>query len=166
MEGIDMSITFNVSEILEMAIEIERNGQKFYKKAAQIVADSNVKKFLLDIADMEVRHEKIFREMKEQLSESQVKVFDPDNEASLYLQAMADGNVFDLKTDLSSKLTAKEPVDRIFKMAVQAEKDSIVYYVGLEDYVDKKEDKEKVDKIIEEEKGHIIALYNQLRQYK
>jgi rubrerythrin len=166
MEGIDMSLTFNVSEILEMAIEIERNGQKFYKKAAQIVADSNVKKFLLDIADMEVRHEKIFREMKEQLAEKQVAVFDPDNEASLYLQAMADGNVFDLKTDLSRKLTGKEPVDQIFRMAVQAEKDSIVYYVGLEDYVDGKESKEKVDKIIEEEKGHIIALYNQLRQYK
>jgi rubrerythrin len=166
MEGIDMSITFNVSEILEMAIEIERNGQKFYKKAAQIVGSSNVKKFLLDIADMEVRHEKIFREMKEQLAEKQVAVFDPDNEASLYLQAMADGNVFDLKTDLSRKLTGKEPVDQIFKMAVQAEKDSIVYYVGLEDYVDGKENKEKVDKIIEEEKGHIIALYNQLRLYK
>jgi rubrerythrin len=166
MEGIDMSITFNVSEILEMAIEIERNGQKFYKKAAQIVAGSDVKKFLLDIADMEVRHEKIFREMKEQITEKEVKVFDPDNEASLYLQAMADGNVFDLKTDLSRKLTGKESVDQIFRMAVQAEKDSIVYYVGLEDYVDDKGAKEKVDKIIEEEKGHIIALYNQLRQYK
>jgi rubrerythrin len=162
----DMSITFNASEILEMAIEIERNGQKFYKKAAQTIGSPDIKRFLLDLADMELKHERIFREMKEQITEKEAAVFDPDNEALLYLQTMADGNVFDLKTDLSKKLTGKQTVEQIFKMAIQIEKDSIVYYIGLEEYVDQKEDKEKVDRIIDEERGHIIALYQHLGQYK
>lgn len=161
-----MGISFDASEILEMAIEIERNGQKFYKKAAQIVKDSKTKQFMFDVADMEVQHEKTFRQMKETLSRKEIKVFDPDNEASLYLQAMADGNVFDLKADLSSKLTAGQSIDEIFKLAIQAEKDSIIYYIGLEDYVEDETDKKKVDEIIEEERGHILALYQHLNQYK
>jgi rubrerythrin len=166
MEGIDMSITFNASEILEMAVEIERNGQNFYKRAAQIVGNPEVKEFLLDLANMEVKHEKIFREMKEELAKKEVSVPDPDNEASLYLQAMADENVFDLRTDLSKKLQGKETIEQIFKMAVHVEKDSIAYYVGMKDYVDENDDKEKVNRIIKEERGHIFALYQHLKQYK
>ena len=159
-----MGISFDASEILEMAIEIERNGQKFYKKAAQIVKDSKTKQFMLDVADMEVQHEKTFRQMKESLSRKETKVFDPDNEATAYLQAMADGNVFDVKTDLSSKLSGRETVEQIFKIAIQAEKDSIIYYIGLEDYVEDETDKKKVDEIIIEERGHILALYQHLNQ--
>ena len=47
-----MSITFNANEIFEMAEEIERNGAKFYRKAAQNTSDNQTKQMLLDMADM------------------------------------------------------------------------------------------------------------------
>lgn len=160
-----MGVTFDAADMLEMAIEIERNGQKFYKKAAQIVKDAKTKLFLLDIADMEAEHEKTFQKMKETLPLKEKRIVDPDNEASLYLQAMADGNVFDMRTDLSNKLAGRETIEEIFKMAIGAEKDSIIYYIGIEDYTEDEEDKKKVDKIIEEERGHILALYENLKKY-
>ena len=167
MERIIMGISFNPSEILEMAVQIERNGQKFYKKAAKILKEPDVKQFLLDLAEMEAKHEKIFKDMKAQLTESekQVNVFDPDNEAVLYLQAMADGHVFQPNEDISAKLTGNESLMQIFKMAIQAEKDSIVFYIGLKDYVPDAASQKKVQKIIEEEKNHIVVLNDHLKLY-
>jgi len=163
-----MSLTFNAGEILQMAVQIEKNGRKFYKKAAGIVTRPKTSQFLLDLAEMEAKHEQLFTDMKSKLadSENQTNIFDPDNEAVLYLQAMADGHVFDPRLDISEKLSGQESLEQIFTMAIQAEKDSIVFYIGLKDYVGDKEGKEKVEKVIEEEKGHIVVLNQHLKLYQ
>lgn len=162
-----MSITFNASEILEMAIQIEKNGQKFYRKAAQIIADKKADKLLLDLAEMEVKHELIFKEMKEHLTakEKELMVYDPDDEASLYLQAFADGHIFNTRKDISEQLSGKESIADIFKMAIGIEKDSIVFYVGLRDFVPTEDGKEKVENVIKEEKSHITILNRMIKRY-
>jgi rubrerythrin len=159
-----MSITFNALEIFEMAEQVERNGAKFYRKAAEIIPDTKMQQILLDLAAMEDRHERTFAEMRKQISPKQRELvtYDPENEASLYLQAMADGHVFDVNKDISLQLSEKESVEEILKMAIQAEKDSIVFYLGLKDFVPAEAGKEKVEDIIDEERGHIVVLSRQL----
>ncbi|MHC5179674.1 MAG: ferritin family protein, partial [Planctomycetota bacterium] len=87
-----MSITFNADEIFEMAEQIERNGAKFYREAAQNASDGKVKEMLLEMAAMEDGHEKTFSQMRKELSaeDRESNVFDPDNEVAQYLQTMAD----------------------------------------------------------------------------
>ena len=51
-----MSITFNADEIFEMAEQIERNGAKFYREAAENASDADVKEMLLSMAAMEDGH--------------------------------------------------------------------------------------------------------------
>ena len=89
-----MSIRFSADEIFEMAEEIERNGGKFYRKAAEGAADNDIRRYLLDMAAMEDGHLHTFAEMREHLSdaEREVVTFDPENEAALYLDAMADSH--------------------------------------------------------------------------
>ncbi len=159
-----MSITFNAFEIFEMAEQIERNGIKFYTKAAKSISGQDVRQMLLDLADMERKHEEIFAGMKKQLSpkERELMTFDPENEMALYLQAMASGHVFDLKKDLSQQLTGKEMVKDILKMAIEAEKDSIVFYLGMVRFVPAQTGKDKVDDIIREEQGHLALLSGKL----
>ncbi|MHC4455560.1 MAG: ferritin family protein [Planctomycetota bacterium] len=159
-----MSITFNALEIFEMAEQIERNGVKFYRKAAESISDRDMRRMLLDLAAMEVDHEKTFADMKEELSEAerQPVIFDPDNEAALYLQAMADGHVFDLNKDISEQLTGKESIEDILKMAIEAEKDSIIFYLGLKDFVPARLGKDWVEAIIKEEMSHIAILNRRL----
>ena len=163
-----MGITFNAFEIFEMAEQIERNGMKFYRKAAKGISDKDTRKMLLDLAVMEAEHEETFAGMRKQLSdeERQLMVFDPDNEIALYLQAMADGHVFDLKKDLSSELTGTESVEDILKLAIGAEKDSIVFYLGLKDFVPVRAGKDKVEAIIKEEMGHIAVLNRKMTTSK
>ena len=159
-----MGITFNADEIFEMAEQIERNGVKFYNKAAGNVSDGEVRAMLLALAEMEVDHEKTFSAMRAELSdpEKQSDIFDPDNEAGLYLQAMADGHVFDVKDDPSEKLTGSESIEDIIRMALQAEKDSIAFYLGLEKLVPSSAGQGKVEHIIAEEMAHIATLSGKL----
>ena len=155
-----MSITFNAFEIFEMAEQIERNGVKFYRKAAEIFSDRDISRTLLEFADMEAEHEETFADMRKQLSSKQRELiaFDPENEMALYLQAMASGHVFDLKKDMSLQLTGEESVEDVLNMAIQAEKDSIVFYTGLIKFVPAPAGREKIEDIIGEEQGHIVEL--------
>lgn len=163
-----MSITFNAFEIFEMAEQIERNGVKFYRKAAEALSDRDIRQTLSDLADMEAEHEETFAGMRKQLSdqERELRVFDPENETALYLQAMADGHVFDLKKDPSRQLTGKESVEDILQTAIGAEKDSIVFYLGLKDFVPAGAGKDKVEQIIKEEMSHIAVLNRKLAALK
>ena len=64
------SVKFNAFEVFEIAEQIERNGVKFYRKAAESISDSKIKQTLLDLADMEAEHEKTFADMRKELSQS------------------------------------------------------------------------------------------------
>jgi len=163
-----MSISFNAIEIFEIAERIERNGVKFFRRAAEVLSDQDVRQTLLSLAEMEAEHEETFANMRKQIShkERELITFEPENEMTLYLQAIANGHVFDLKKDPSEQLTGKETAEDILKLAIEAEKDSIVLYIGLKNFVPAKAGKDKVDEIIEEEMGHIVVLNQRLTALK
>ena len=64
-----MTATFNTSEVLEIAEQIERNGAKFYRSAAAIFDEPEICRMLLRLADWEAKHERVFARMRRQLSE-------------------------------------------------------------------------------------------------
>jgi len=156
-----MSITFSADEIFEMAEELERNGGKFYRQAAENFSEPGKKELLLSLAEMEDQHEVAFKRMRSHLTdaEREAATYDPDHEAAMYLRAMADGHVFDLS---QPQITGGESFVEILKIAVGCEKDSIVFYLGLKDFVPAGNGKGKIDAIIREEMGHIGILNKQL----
>ena len=153
-----MSYDFNADEVFEMAEQIERNGAKFYRDAAKDVKDSSNKDLLLGLSKMEETHEKTFQSMRGELNsaEKASTVFDPESEASLYLRALADTRVFfEKKIDTTSML-------EILKAAIEAEKDSIVFYLGMKEAVPASLGQDRIDRIIKEEMGHIRILSREL----
>jgi rubrerythrin len=149
---------FNVDEVFEMAEQIERNGARFYRNAADSVPDTEGKKLLNDLAGMEDEHEKTFANLRKNLKSGDKKntVFDPTDEAGLYLRALADTRVFfEKEMDLSS-------MKSILKGAIIAEKDSIVFYLGMKEAVPEEFGKARIEAIIKEEMGHIKLLSGKL----
>jgi rubrerythrin len=161
-----MSITFNVDEIFEMAEEIEHNGAKFYREAAGNTKDKAVKKMFTDLAAMEDGHEKIFAGMRKDLSAKMKEptVFDPDNQVAKYLQTMADFHGMEGKAAPTQKFTGKESLEEVLKAALQAEKNSIAFYVGIKDLVSEKKGREKVQAIIVEEMVHVSTIGGKLQE--
>lgn len=153
-----MRYDFNADEIFEIAEQLERNGNKFYRDAAEVVDDDGHRKLLISLADMELEHEKTFKTMRAELSDKEkaTTVFDPQGEAAQYLKALADTRVFfEKEIDFST-------MENILKAAIEAEKDSIVFYLGMKNAVPEKMGHSRMDDIIKEEMSHIRLLSREL----
>lgn len=153
-----MAYNFSADEIFEMAKQIERNGADFYKAAAANVQGEDEKKFLLSLAQMEETHEKTFTDMQKELADKEKasQVFDPAEEAVLYLKALADTRVF------FEKKAPGSDMKEILKSAIETEKDSIVFYLGMKELVPGELGKNRVDNIVKEEMAHIRLLSGKL----
>ena len=163
-----MAIVFNADEVFEMAIRIENNGAAFYRKAAGLQSDIKNKKFLEGLANMEDRHEKIFTDMRTTLTEKdkEPKVFDPFDEVSQYLAAMAYTMGGEGSPSVADTLTGNESLEEILKIAVGLEKDSILFYLGIKDLIPAQSGQDRIDEIIKEERRHVIQLSKLLEKLK
>ncbi len=156
-----MTNEFTANDMFDIAIEIEQNGARFYRRAANLMDEKNHKQFLSSLAEMEDDHEKTFAAMKEQLagSEAAATVFDPDNENMPYLKALADTRVFFQKDQPEPSMKG------ILTAAIAAEKDSISFYLGMKELVPEKLGRSKVQDIIREEMRHIQLLAGKLTEF-
>ena len=153
---------FSADEVFAMAEQMEINGETFYRKAAESVSEQTNKDLLIRLADMEVNHGMIFKALRSELSakEKETAVFDPEGEAALYLRALVDTRVFfEKEMDVSS-------LEKIFKAALEAEKDAIVFYLGIKDSVPDNLGGSKIDLIIKEEMSHVRLIGNELLKLK
>jgi rubrerythrin len=151
---------FNANEVFQMAIEIERNGYRFYQKAHGLVDDQDVKDVFARLATDEIEHEKRFIALKSQLPESakESTIWDPDNETDQYLRMMAGMHVFGFHTTVDDTLGGVEGAVGALKLAIQFEKDSITFFLAMQDATEGKKGRELIAQLIEEEKRHLKEL--------
>lgn len=164
-----MSIHFNIDEVFEIAEQIERNGARFYRRAGDMKKVSDEQRNLLyALSAVEKKHEKIFSEMRleiiknEKLDTILNPDFDPEGQSAMYLHAIADSHIFDIRKDPSELLTGKETITDILKIALDREKDSIIFYLGIKEMVSKDLGQDKIDLIIKEEMTHITFISKEL----
>lgn len=153
-----MAFIFNANEIFEMAEQIERNGAAFYRLAAkQFPAQQSL---LMILADQEDQHCATFAALRRQLTskDQEDTEFDAGQEAEAYLRAMADHRVIDVSRQPRDLLQGAKSFADILGIAIGLEKDSIVFYVGMQDMVPPALGRDKVDLIIKEEQKHIVIL--------
>lgn len=161
-----MPIVFNANEVYEIGIEIEKNGKAFYEAAAAKMEDPDNKEFLKSLANWEDSHIALFTNLRDELAgkEKEENLFDPDNEAHLYLKAAADSHIFRKSLDIAKIVSGcKTPAD-ILNMAVQFEKDSVVLYNTMMGLVPGNLGRDKVERIVHEELKHISMLHEKLEQ--
>jgi len=159
-------MNFNIDEVFEIAEQIERNGARFYRKAAKNSQEFEHKRLLLELAEIEDQHEKVFSRMRAKVKHpEQNPVFDPNHEAAVFLQAFAGGFVFDVNSDPVDLLKGKETITEILHLAIGLEKDSIVFYLGIEKILLDDAEIRHMRAIIKEEMGHITLLGQKLAEF-
>ena len=163
-----MIYAFNASEILQMAVNIEQNGITFYKTAQDKIEDPDVQKIFQYLEQAEIEHKTKFEVLKSMFSSSQPgeTVWDPDNELDQYLQMMAGQHIFTNKTVTEKRLAEIGTAEDALAMAIQFEKDSIVFYSILEDAVGEQGARQQVGQLVKEEKNHLRTLALKLRRLK
>lgn len=162
-----MAYDFNADEVFRIAEQIEKNGAKFYTRAAEKISGA-VRGFFLDLASMEKEHEKIFASMRSQLSDAdrQSATFDPDEESLQYLMVLAGGGVFDEKAKKAlatiEAASGDAAMEAALKTALDLEKESVVFYLGMRELVPDRLGKEKLESILKEEMKHIRIIGGKL----
>jgi|UniRef100_A0A7V3REM1 rubrerythrin len=134
----------NLEELLGVALKIEGSGYAFYSELASRSSGKN-KKLFQSLADQEREHAKIFEKIVSESKEN--NGLEPLNEEAVgYLRIFAETSIFpEIEKGVPADL--KEALE----LALDVEKDSVVFYEELLKYVPQKE---TVQKIVEEEKKH------------
>ena len=159
-----MSIKFSADEILKIAEKIEENGAAFYRRAAELHPEGHNKDFLNKLAAMEDTHLETFAQMRTQLSEKEREgtAYDPMDESLMYLKTLANQHGGEGAPDVAASLTGEESMEEVLNTAIGLEKKSILFYLGVKDMVPAKLGGDKIDHIIEQEKGHLVELSREL----
>jgi rubrerythrin len=154
---------FNASDIIQFAVRIEEEGEAFYRKAAQNARDKDTQDLFSFLANEELQHKALFREMF-----SKMETLQPaetyDGEYAAYLSDYIDGKVVFTK-DVQKELApdANDTLSAI-AFAMQREADSILYYHEAKQFI-----AEKfhiiIDKIIIEERKHFSKLSELRKKY-
>lgn len=145
--------SFSIREVIEQAVQTEKLGQEFYTKMSErFENDSKLKNLFNELALMEVAHEKIFSDLKDKISDENLENWD---EAAKYLRAIVESEFFLGKNKSLPSLGYLNSVKDAVGYALEFEKETLLYYVGLQQTISKNE---VIDKIIDEEKSHIIWL--------
>lgn len=155
-----MAFVFNADEVFKMAERVERNGAAFYRLAAEHFPKQS--RVFLILADQEDKHRETFAAMRRNLPPKarEETAYDPGNEASAYLKAMADRRIFDIQRVPGEILKGAHTLEEVIQVAIGLEKDSIVFYTGMQAMVPAEFGKDNLAPIIREEFKHIVFLNN------
>ncbi|MBS3742238.1 MAG: ferritin family protein [Candidatus Cloacimonetes bacterium] len=145
----------NASDIYNFAVEIEKNGEKFYRKMEEKFEQKEVKNLFNFLAKEEVKHEKVFTDMLSNIDEYQIKESYVDEYKS-YLNAYADNLLFSLK-NFDKAMEKVEDLDSAFQFAIKKELDTIMYYQELKNIVQENKT-DLIEDIINEERKHVVLL--------
>ena len=155
-----MDAILGIDKIFEIAKNMELDGAQFYRQAAEKISNDDIKQVLLDLAAMEDGHLKIFEQMRKELSEQNKNknLFAPDNQVALYLKSMADNRGGEHIKSPLERISGNETIKEILEIAIDGEKASMLFYIGLKELVPNRANKDQIEAVIKEEFSHLVAL--------
>lgn len=145
---------FTPVDILDVAVQLERNGEKVFREAIKKVRQSDLADLLKWMADQEKAHIQRFIELK-------AKIKKPFTDPILQkmgreiLQETLDGASFNLKNVDFSRI---DEIRELLNLSIEFEKDTAIFYELLLSFVEDLETRDLLEKIIDEEHNHAKLL--------
>lgn len=145
---------FSATEILDLAIKLEKNGETVYRNAIAKVSKPEFIALLAWMADEEVKHADFFSNLKRELETKHTNPFIDEMSRELFDDLLGEKNFSLKEVDFS----LVENADDLIAIFIEFEKDSVIFYKVLEPFVEDPVAREQLKKIIEEENRHIKLL--------
>jgi rubrerythrin len=145
---------FTIREIVDMAIQLEKNAETFYRAALKEMSTPSLEPVLVCLADEERNHAEWFEKLKSVAEEVEARG-QRGEISSAGLRSLVGDQKFSLaEADLSEIRSVKE----LIELAMEHEKDTIIFYQMLQSFIDDPEIVKELDEIIAEEEQHIKLL--------
>lgn len=141
---------FTIADIRNIAVQIERNGEKSYRKAANAVGDAGLAAVFTRMADEEKRHAEWFASIEggRELSEEQREL---EAVGKSILQEMVKDRTFSLEEE---ELGEIDNFADVLTKSQGFERDTILFYEMLSGFIENEQTLEQLGRIIDEEKRH------------
>ena len=152
---------FSDLEGIRIAIEMERRGESFYRRAARVSRSAQAVELLEALAGDEQLHRMEFEKLY--ASESGARLSDAayDDETNAYLTAIAAEVIFP-RGLVGLKDAGFENPAAVLMSAIASEKDSILFYTELQERTSDPHAKDVFAEIARQERGHMFRLQRQL----
>jgi rubrerythrin len=145
---------FSIAEIIEIAVQIEKNGERVYREAIGRSKNPELDHLLLQMAEEELEHANWFLTLQDEIEKSQDRPGVEEMDAAL-VEDLIGKQVFSLAdVNFSRVKNSKELID-IF---IEFENDTILFYEMLKTFLVDEKTIEHLEKIIREEASHIEKL--------
>jgi rubrerythrin len=151
---------FNVIEITRIAIDMEKEGQEFYRKASALAADEKLRSMFILLAEQEKKHSEIFYDLHKAFSEIG-KLEDDylyDEEVALYIKALVDNKVF--RQEELERIKKMDSMKDALQIGINSEMNSILFYSEMIRNTKSAEVMGALSLILAEEKKHLVDLTN------
>jgi rubrerythrin len=145
---------FEIEEILELAIRLEKNGEATYRKAVASSSDASMNALLQWMADEEVRHREWFAALKSDLDHGVKNPFIAEMGRQVF-KDLVGGQSFSLKEVDFSKVSSTHELISIF---IEFEKDTVLFYELIAPFIEAEDTRGHLQRIIAEENRHIDRL--------
>jgi rubrerythrin len=145
--------SFSVQEVIELAIRTERLGGEYYRDLSERFKDNNeFYELFSKLAEREVDHERTFTKLKESVGQAEYEGW---ADVSEYMRAYVQSAFFLGRDKALPHMQNIQNINAAVRLALSFERETLLYFYGLRDGV---KEKEIVDEIIKEERGHIFWL--------
>lgn len=161
-----MLFCFNATEVFRIAIEIKERCVAFYKKAQGVIQDADVEQLFANLVREEMEHKSKIESLKARIPAGAwaPSVSDPEQELDHYIKMMADEHMFSSAQDLDAQLAQVKSARDALKLALQFEKDSVIFFLGMQEATCEGKDRDLLALLIKEEQDHVRRLSLQVRR--
>ena len=155
---------YSADELFQMAESVEQDGMRFYRAAADRMAEPRLKSLLAELAEWEGRHRERFAALRHELPPEARQDDGPgdpvEEHAEDYLRAYVEGRIFPAaRPDLASP-------EEVLAFAIGREKDTIVFFLTVQAQVPKFRGRDRIQAIVEEELKHVHILERERRRVR
>ena len=151
-----MASLFTGSQIVELAIQIEKNGEAFYQAAKKVATSEDAKGVFDYLMSEERRHSATFQGLLKGLELTRPPE-SYEGEWDAYLKTAAAEHMFTDDARAKAVIAQVKSQGQAIEFAIGFEKDSIILFYELGELVQGK-NKDIVEKLVNEEKEHLRRL--------
>lgn len=146
---------FTIADIRNIAIQIELNGEKTYRKAAEESGNLEIAKIFTRMAEDEKNHAQWFESIRSQkpLTEEQREM---EAMGRTILQEMVKNKTFSMDQKNLSKV---DSIEGLLEQSAGFEEDTILFYEMLSGFIDDDDTLQQLEIIIAEERRHLEELH-------
>jgi len=150
---------FTAQDILDIAIRLEKNGEKTYQSACNHTTNEDLKALLAWIAREEKAHARWFTELKNRLSKEEDHHLLAEMSRAL-VEDVIQGQAFSLQEVNFEVIDTPEKMVRTF---IGFEDDTIAFYEVLKTFIEDPSIVGQLEQIIAEEYKHILRFKDLLQ---